>query len=432
MRSALSVSLLLLLVTVQQSCQRDEATAPQSVGPSAQAVRVSPAVPASSIAFVSDRDGTVGDIYVMNADGSTPARLTNIPRSNTQPSWSPDRRQIAFTGTRRVGLTELDINIYRMNADGSAQTQLTHNGFPNIGDQDPAWSPDGLRIAFTHTAQGIHVINADGTGEVALAPTDFGRDPSWSPDGLEIAFEGTASQIFVMNADGSAPRQLTSSSDFNRQPAWSPDGKQIAFSSGRDGNAEIYVMNADGSAQTRLTDNPAFDGSPSWSPDGKQIAFETDRDGNGEIYVMNADGSSPSNLTNNPADDGQPAWSPAPTRSGRRVDITFTVQPPDVVQANVAISPAIQVTVTDASGNPVAGGQVKIELVGAPGATLSGTTKAKLVNGVATFSDLQIDQQGQGYTLQATSGPLSVASRAFSVAGPSAQQAGSQNAPFAE
>ena len=388
MRSALSVSLLLLLVTVQQSCQRDEATAPQSVGPSAQAVRVSPAVSASSIAFVSDRDGTVGDIYVMNADGSTPARLTNIPRSNTQPSWSPDGRQIAFTGTRRVGLTELDINIYRMNADGSAQTQLTHNGFPNIGDQDPAWSPDGLRIAFTHTAQGIHVINADGTGEVALAPTDFGRDPSWSPDGLEIAFEGTASQIFVMNADGSAPRQLTSSSDFNRQPAWSPDGRQIAF--------------------------------------------ETDRDGNGEIYVMNADGSSPSNLTNNPADDGQPAWSPAPTRSGRRVDITFTVQPPDVVQANVAISPAIQVTVTDASGNPVAGGQVKIELVGAPGATLSGTTKAKLVNGVATFSDLQIDQQGQGYTLQATSGPLSVASRAFSVAGPSAQQAGSQTAPFAE
>src|SRR5216110_2079914 len=258
----------------------------------------------------------------MNADGSTPARLTNIPRSNTQPSWSPDGRQIAFTGTRRVGLTELDINIYRMNADGSAQTQLTHNGFPNIGDQDPAWSPDGLRIAFTHTAQGIHVINADGTGEVALAPTDFGRDPSWSPDGLEIAFEGTASQIFVMNADGSAPRQLTSSSDFNRQPAWSPDGRQIAF--------------------------------------------ETDRDGNAEIYVMNADGSSPSNLTNNPADDGQPAWSPAPTRSGRRVDITFTVQPPEVVQANVAISPAIQVTVTDASGGAVAGGHVKIELVGVP------------------------------------------------------------------
>ena len=160
MRSALSVSLLLLLVTVQQSCQPDEASAPQSVGPSAQAVRVSPAVSASSIAFVSDRDGTVGDIYVMNADGSTPTRLTNIPRSNTQPSWSPDRRQIAFTGTRRVGFTELDINIYRMNADGSAQTQLTHNGFPNIGDQDPAWSPDGLRIAFTHTAQGIHVINA--------------------------------------------------------------------------------------------------------------------------------------------------------------------------------------------------------------------------------------------------------------------------------
>ena len=99
MRSALSVSLLLLLVTVQQSYQRDEATAPQSVGPSAQAVRVSPAVPASSIAFVSDRDGTVGDIYVMNADGSTPTRLTNIPRSNTQPSWSPDGVSVSQNST---------------------------------------------------------------------------------------------------------------------------------------------------------------------------------------------------------------------------------------------------------------------------------------------------------------------------------------------
>ena len=414
MRRALSVSLLLLSVTLQQACQRDEATAPHALRLSAQALRISNAVSGSKIAFVSDRDGSAGDIYVMNADGSAPTRLTSTPRSNTEPTWSPDARQLAFMGTRRLGV-DLDINIYVMNADGSAQTQLTHNGIPNIGDQDPAWSPDGLRIAFTHTAQGIHVINADGTGEVALAPTDFGRDPSWSPDGLEIAFEGTASQIFVMNADGSAPKQLTSSSGFNRQPAWSPDRKQITFSSGRDGNAEIYVMNADGSAQTRLTDNPAFDGSPTWSPDGKQIAFETDRDGNGEIYVMNADGSSPSNLTNNPAFDGQPAWSSAPTPSGRRVDITFTVQPPDVVQANVAISPAIQVTVSDASGTPVAGGQVKIELVGAPGATLSGTTKAKLVNGVATFSDLQIDQRGQGYTLQATSGPLSVASRAFAV-----------------
>ena len=307
MRRAVSVSLLLLSVTL--ACQRDEATAPQALRLSAQALRISDAVSGSKIAFVSNRDGSAGDIYVMNADGSAPTRLTSTPRSNSEPTWSPDARQLAFMGTRRLG-ADLDINIYIMNADGSAQTQLTHNGIPNIGDQDPAWSPDGLRIAFTHTAQGIHVINADGTGEVALAPTDFGRDPSWSPDGLEIAFEGTASQIFVMNADGSAPRQLTSSSGFNRQPAWSPDRKQIAFSSSRDGNAEIYVMNADGSSQTRLTDNPAFDGSPTWSPDGRQIAFASNRDGNFEIYVMNADGSSQTRLTNNPADDTEPAWSP--------------------------------------------------------------------------------------------------------------------------
>jgi hypothetical protein len=85
------------------------------------------------------------------------------------------------------------------------------------------------------------------------------------------------------------------------------------------------------------------------------------------------------------------------------------------VPANAVISPAIQVTVTDASGCPVAKDRVKITIVGPAGATLSGTTKAALIDGVATFSDLQVDQPGQGYALQATSGSLSVTSRPFAV-----------------
>ncbi|HVH68839.1 MAG TPA: hypothetical protein VM716_13300 [Gemmatimonadales bacterium] len=112
MGRALSASLTLVSLGVLESCHRDEVTAPHA---------------ASRIAFVSDRDRRAGDIYVMSADGSAPTRLTNTVTqltgafSNTEPSWSPDGTRIAFTNAHRVFATELDINIWLMNADGSAQ-----------------------------------------------------------------------------------------------------------------------------------------------------------------------------------------------------------------------------------------------------------------------------------------------------------------------
>jgi dipeptidyl aminopeptidase/acylaminoacyl peptidase len=203
-----------------------------------------------------------------------------------------------------------------MAADGSGRTTVGPFGF----NFDPAWSPDGQRIAWVKWGAGesryaeVYVMAADGSTPIRLT-NDTTQDghPSWSPDGQRIAFwsrrDGNP-EIYVMNADGSAPTRLTDDPATDYQPSWAPDGRQIAFTSTRDGNAEVYVMNADGSAPTRLTNDPAFDTNPSWSPDGRRIAFGTDRDGNGEIYVMGSDGSAPTRLTNNPAADGQPSWSP--------------------------------------------------------------------------------------------------------------------------
>ena len=264
------------------------------------------------IAFASQRDAGLLQIYVMNADGSGQTNLSSSPNSNNSwPSWSPDGLKIAFNSTR-----DGNNEIYVMNADGSGQTRLTNN--PAL-DEAPSWSPDGSQLAFFSFRDGnaeIYVMNADGSGQIRLT-NNLATDwfPAWSPNGSQIAFGSDrdgSREIYVMNADGSGQTRLTNDPGLAETPSWSPNGSQIVFYSTRDGNAEIYVMNADGTGQTNLTNHPDSDADPAWSPDGFQIAFGSTRDGNPEIYVMNADGSGQTRLTNDPASDGSPDWQPLP------------------------------------------------------------------------------------------------------------------------
>src|SRR4029077_7283177 len=103
-------------------------------------------------------------------------------------------------------------------------------------------------------------------------------DPAWSPDGKKIAFmsnrDGGDIEIYVMNVDGSQQTRLTNAPGRDAHPSWSPDGKNIYFQSPRDGGMpQIYVMKADGSGQRRLTHNAGFTGVPLASPDGRRIVF---------------------------------------------------------------------------------------------------------------------------------------------------------------
>jgi len=148
---------------------------------------------------------------------------------------------------------------------------LTNNAAGN--DSLPVWSPNGQKLAFETDRDGnreIYVMNADGSAPTNLTNNPaFDADPAWSPDGRELAFATDRDgdfEVYVMNADGNAPTNLTNNPGFDGHPAWSPDGRRLAFESERDGNREIYVMNADGSAQTNLTNNPAFDSEPDWQP----------------------------------------------------------------------------------------------------------------------------------------------------------------------
>lgn len=269
---------------------------------------------ANKIAFVSNRDGN-NEIYLMDADGTNPQRLTNDLQSDTEPSLSPDGTRVAFT--RQVGAGFLETDIFVVGVDGANLQRLTNS--PQR-ESNPSWSPEGTKIAFTFNPGGsgtieIFVMDADGSNlqQLTDSPSED-SDPSWSPDGTKIAFMSARDgneEIYVMDADGSNQKNLSNHPFVDSLPSWSPDGTKIAFVSLRDSfNSEIYVMNADGSNQQRLTDHFSFDSQPSWSPDGTKVVFASSRDGNSEIYVMDAAGGDPQNLTNHPSSDSGPSWSP--------------------------------------------------------------------------------------------------------------------------
>jgi uncharacterized protein YjdB len=144
----------------------------------------SPSPDGSRIAFVTDRDGNA-EIYVMNADGSSPQRLTDTPATEGSPSWTPDGSRIVYASNAAATGTGT-FHIWVMNADGTSPHQLTQGA---TSDFQPAVSPDGKTIAFTSDRDGgsnynIYLTNADGSNQRQFTKALFPEtNPVWLADG---------------------------------------------------------------------------------------------------------------------------------------------------------------------------------------------------------------------------------------------------------
>jgi TolB protein len=237
--------------------------------------------------------------------GPPQARAATWPYAGASPTpiaWSRDGNRLLLGVRTHAGTAQEGQDLCVVNADGS-QTLLPSDGKSG----EASFSPDGTKVVFSRVDEGLYVVDVKG-GTPRLIATSYEAwwlgNPAWSPDGSRIAYiveggpeggaEGLTVQIWTVNPDGTDPRSLVdlrggwSSGGL----AWSPDGSMLAFHSRRGrpvGTSAIYVVEADGSGLRQITDGLASFLWPAWSPDGSRIAFLLQ--GPGELYMAAPDGS---------------------------------------------------------------------------------------------------------------------------------------------
>ncbi|MGH9194928.1 MAG: TolB family protein [Acidimicrobiia bacterium] len=276
-----------------------------------------PSAATFQLAFAKAPDSASGhfQIYTMNLDGTNLRRVTPDDGNDyRQPSWSPDRKRLAFTRTDSGPRSARFGEIFVANADGSDMSSIAQGG-------SPEWSPDGTLIVHhrgsSTPAEGpaIWTMKPDGTSPRML--TENGTDATFSPDGQYIAFgsllrqsqfpdvpEGAINE-FRMRSDGSEVVQLTGDPTLTCFADWSPDGNLIAYTSQLGVFTRLMLMTPNGTGHRQITYDDVSNVAPSWSPDSSLIAFEhaprgdifyiaRPADPNGDpssIWVMKPDGS---------------------------------------------------------------------------------------------------------------------------------------------
>ncbi|NHZ73815.1 MAG: protein kinase, partial [Nitrospirae bacterium] len=223
------------------------------------------------------------DIFLQSVSGQTPFNLTeDSGADDLQPAFSPDGERIAFRSSREGG------GLFVMGRTGEAVRRVTRDGF------NPSWSPDGTQLVYSTESEGLNPLNWEGrssiwaaavaTGEARQLVEADGVVPKWSPNGERVAFVSRMGDLIQMDivtvpADGGERVPITIDKATDWGPAWSPDGQYIYFASDRSGSMNLWRIAVDeetGEAQGEpepLTTPATYLAHPTLSGDGNRLAY---------------------------------------------------------------------------------------------------------------------------------------------------------------
>jgi Tol biopolymer transport system component len=234
------------------------------------------------------------------------APLTDLPGHQQSPSLSSDGKMLLF-----VARDGLDSDVFLLRVGGENPVNLTED---HLGDdEDPAFSPDGERIAFRSEREGGGIFVMGATGESPRKLTSEGAHPAWSPDGRQIAYSTehvgnptarlTTSSLWLVDVSTGEAKRLYEGDAV--QPAWSPSGRRIVFWAADQGQRDIRTIAAEGGPVSDVTRDPATDWGAFWAPDGRSIFFLSDRGGSPDLWRVAIDEGS-----------GRPRGEPQPVTTG--------------------------------------------------------------------------------------------------------------------
>ena len=285
-------------------------------------------------------------------------QLTSQPGIEWFPSLSPDSQWLVYAGEAAGNR-----DIYVQSVTARNAINLTANS--RADDDQPAFSPDGERIAFRSERDGGGIFVMNRTGQAVRQLTRTGYRPTWSPDGRQIAYISNNVELNIFNArgpfdlwvvdvnSGSSRRVL----EENRprpgvaQAAWSPSGTRLAVTLGFASSSltDIATVAIAGGPATTIVSGPATDWNPTWSPDGRYVYFTSDRGGSTNLWRIAVD-----EATGQAVGDPEPITVPSPfvahptiSTSGR--DIVFSSVSITMNVVRLALDPSSATT----KGEPI-------------------------------------------------------------------------------
>jgi tricorn protease len=203
-------------------------------------------------------------------------RYAKVDQKLGAPALSPNGKRVAF---------EARGEILTVPAEKGDIRNLTRS--PAVADRDPAWSPDGLKLAWLSDESGeyaLHVRDQGGLGDVRKIdlgqPPSFFYRPRFSPDGKRIALADKRQNVWIVDLEKTGPAVKADTDAFEiPEPVWSPDSRWLAYTKVLPSQfAAVFVYSLDTGRATRVTDGMSDARFPAWDRSGKYLFFTASTD----------------------------------------------------------------------------------------------------------------------------------------------------------